>query len=89
MNVNNDEKKEEKPSTESNKNSKNKKQDKKQGAGFISQHMAEFRKITWPSKDDLIKQTITVIFISVLVGVIIFAMDYAFNLGFLKLNNML
>ena len=51
--------------------------------------MAEFRKITWPSKDDLIKQTITVIFISVLVGVIIFAMDYAFNLGFLKLNNML
>ena len=41
----------------------------------------EFRKIIWPSKDTLIKETIAVIIISIIVGIIIAILDWAFQLG--------
>ncbi len=56
--------------------SKNKKSDKKEKKGsFFSEHKSEFKKITWPNRKVLTKQTITVIFISLIVGVIIFGYD--------------
>ena len=41
----------------------------------------EFKKIIWPSKDTLIKETIAVIIISIIVGIIIAILDWAFQLG--------
>ena len=41
----------------------------------------EFKKIIWPNKDTLIKETIAVIIISIIVGIIIAILDWAFQLG--------
>lgn len=40
---------------------------------------AEFKKIVWPSRKDLIKQTVTVVVISLLFGAYIAALDGAFS----------
>jgi len=42
---------------------------------------AEFRKITWPDKDSLLKQSIAVVAISVVVGIIITILDFALQYG--------
>ena len=42
---------------------------------WLAEHKAEFKKIIWPSRKELIKQTVTVIFVSLVVGAIIFCMD--------------
>ena len=42
---------------------------------------AEFRKITWPDKDSLLKQSIAVVVISVVVGIIITILDFALQYG--------
>ena len=67
-------------STESSSKSKktSKKEHKKNG-NFFADHKSEFKKITWPNKKVLTKQTITVIFISLIVGVIIFGYDLSIN----------
>ena len=36
---------------------------------------AEFKKIVWPDKDDLLKQSVAVVIISVVVGAIIAVLD--------------
>ena len=62
--------------TVSSDSTKNKKSDKKEKKGsFFSEHKSEFKKITWPNRKVLTKQTITVIVISLIVGVIIFGYD--------------
>ncbi len=47
---------------------------------------AEFKKITWPDKDSLLKQSIAVVAVSVVVGIIITVLDFALQYGvdFLK-----
>ncbi|MDD6571770.1 MAG: preprotein translocase subunit SecE [Thermoflexaceae bacterium] len=42
---------------------------------------AEFKKISWPTKDTLTKETIAVLFISVLLGVIITVIDLIIRTG--------
>ena len=42
---------------------------------------AEFKKIIWPDKKTLVKQTVAVITCSVLLGVIIWAVDEAIEFG--------
>lgn len=42
---------------------------------------AEFKKITWPTKDDLTKQTIAVVVVSVVLGIAITIIDSALQLG--------
>lgn len=60
--------------------SKSKKSEKKEHKkSFFSDCKAEFKKITWPTKKVLTKQTITVIFISLIVGIIIFGYDLGIN----------
>lgn len=49
----------------------------------------EFNKITWPTKKELRKQTVTVIIACLLISAIIFAMDYTFNFGISELGNFL
>ena len=42
---------------------------------------AEFRKIIWPSKDDLVRQTVAVVAVSVVVGLMIAIMDTLIQYG--------
>ena len=42
---------------------------------------AEFKKITWPDKDDLLKQSVAVVIISVVVGAIIAVLDFGRQYG--------
>lgn len=42
---------------------------------------SEFKKITWPDKQSLVKQTIAVIIITVILGLIIAGVDSIFKVG--------
>ena len=42
---------------------------------------AEFKKITWPDKADLLKQSVAVVIISVVVGAIITVLDFGIQYG--------
>ncbi len=49
------------------KKAKNDSKSKKQGSsGFVADHVAEFKKIVWPNKGDVIKKTATVIVTSII-----------------------
>jgi preprotein translocase subunit SecE len=60
------------------------KKDKKEKKNnkFFAEHKAEFKKISWPNREDLTKETITVIVVSLLVGAIIFGMDELLTWGY-------
>ena len=49
--------------------------------GFVDGLKAEFRKIVWPTQEVLAKQTAAVIAVSLVLGAIIAALDWAFRLG--------
>ncbi len=51
-------------------------------------HVAEFKRVIWPSKQEVIKQTITVIAISILLGLIIWGLDIVFENGYQQLANL-
>ena len=42
---------------------------------------SEFKKIVWPDKETLSKQTIAVVIVTILLGAIIFLLDYVIDLG--------
>ena len=42
---------------------------------FYTNIKSEFKKIIWPKRDELVKQTVIVIILCLLVGAIIFGMD--------------
>ena len=48
---------------------------------FFKGVKAEFKKITWPDKASLLKQTVAVISVSVVVGVVIAIMDFCIQYG--------
>ena len=41
---------------------------------------AEFKKITWPAKQDVVRRSIVVIIVSVILGFIIAGVDFAWQL---------
>ena len=47
---------------------------------------SEFKKITWPDRPTLIKQTIAVIAISIVVGALIVGVDALYKLAFDKIG---
>ena len=49
--------------------------------GFFSGGKAEFKKIIWPDKQATLKQSVAVVAISVVVGVIIALIDYVAKYG--------
>lgn len=53
--------------------------------GFFSGVVAEFKKIIWPSRNSLLKQTTAVIVSSVILGAIIFLVDLLVKYGIDKL----
>lgn len=46
---------------------------------------AEFRKISWPDKDTLFKQSTAVVIISIVLGLLITAIDWCIQFGVDKL----
>ena len=46
---------------------------------FLNGIKAEFKRIVWPSKDDIVKQTIAVISSSIVLGIIISILDFIFK----------
>ena len=49
--------------------------------GFFKGVKTEFKKITWPDRNSTLKQSIAVVAISVVVGVIIALLDYVIKYG--------
>ena len=49
--------------------------------GFFKGVKAEFAKIIWPTKDDVIKQTTAVVIVSIICCALIAVLDYVFEYG--------
>ena len=49
---------------------------------FYQDIFAEFKKVIWPSRDELIKQTGTVVIASLIIGAVICGFDYIFGFGY-------
>ena len=54
---------------------------KKQKKSWFKGLKAEFQKIIWPDRKSLTKETIAVVFVSVLLGVIIAIVDFVARIG--------
>lgn len=50
--------------------------EKQKGPGFFSGVKSEFKKIAWPDRRETFKQSVAVVAISVVMGVIIAIIDY-------------
>ncbi len=79
---------------EKNESKKQKKQQPKKNAKpsfseTVADYKAEFKKIVWPTRQDLAKKTVTVILTSLLVGVIITCMDFVYSGGYDWVLNLL
>ena len=55
----------------------------------ISDYKAEFKKIVWPSRPEVVKKTATVVVTSLIVGAIIFCMDTVFTAGYSAIIGLL
>ncbi len=53
----------------------------KKAVKFFDGVKAEFRKISWPDKDSLIKQSVAVVVISLVVGAVIAVLDFGLQYG--------
>lgn len=53
----------------------------KKAVKFFDGVKAEFRKISWPDKDSLLKQSVAVVAISLVVGAIIAMLDFGLQYG--------
>ncbi len=53
---------------------------------FFKQVKAEFKRCTWPKKDELIRQSVLVIVISLVLGVAIAGIDQVIRIGFQALG---
>ena len=54
---------------------------KKSKPSFFDGVKAEFKKITWPDKNSTFKQSVAVVIISVIVGIIIAVLDFGVQNG--------
>jgi len=61
---------------------------KEQKQSFFEGVKAEFNKISWPERDDLVKQSIAVVCTSVVVGIIIALIDFAVKYGVNLLSSL-
>ena len=55
--------------------------EKAKKTGFFTGVKSEFKKITWPDKKDMFKQSVVVVCISVVVGTIIAILDFFIEHG--------
>ncbi len=47
---------------------------------FFNNFMTEFRKITWPTKQQVIRKTIVVLIVSIILGLIVFGFDTIYQI---------
>lgn len=59
----------------------NEKSDKAQKPSFFAGVKAEMKKISWPDKESLLKQSVAVVCISVVAGAIITLLDFLIQYG--------
>ncbi|HLD20251.1 MAG TPA: preprotein translocase subunit SecE [Patescibacteria group bacterium] len=55
--------------------------------GYLRNAKEELRKVSWPTRNDLIKNTLGVIVVSLAIAVFLGGLDYAFNQGLLFILN--
>lgn len=55
-------------------------------SSFFTNLKSEFRKCTWPKKEELVKQSALVIAVSVILGVVIAGIDWLIRYGLQMLN---
>ena len=53
---------------------------------FFKNLKSEFKKCTWPKKEELAKQTTLVLIVSVVLGLVIAGFDWVIRLGLQALN---
>ena len=58
----------------------------KKKESLFAEIKGEFKKIVWPTRRELVKQTTTVVIVALMFGVIIFMMDTVFGFG---INNFI
>ena len=58
-------------------------------SGWVKVHVAEFKRIIWPSREDIVKQTLSVIAISLIFGCIVIGFDYKVEFGYNALVSLL
>ena len=81
---------EEKNTNPNEKNESKKKQNGKESLSDICKDpKAEFKKIVWPKRAEVGKKTVTVLVTSLIMSVVIFAMDSVFTLGHNLLVNLI
>ncbi len=56
---------------------------------WLKVHIAEFKRIIWPSRDEIAKETVSVILISLVFGAIIFGFDQIVSLAYNALASLL
>ncbi len=56
---------------------------------FFREYKAEMKKVTWPSKEDTLKNTVVVAVTVIIVGAVIGALDVAFSEGLRALANLI
>jgi preprotein translocase subunit SecE len=54
---------------------------------FLREVRGELRKVAWPTRDEVVKYSIVVLVTVLFLTALIFALDYAFGEGVLKLLN--
>ena len=52
-----------------------------QKIGFFKRVKAEFKKIVWPSREDVAKETIVVLIAAIVIGLLIAVVDLFLNYG--------
>lgn len=67
-----------------NKPQKTDKAAKKKG-GFFKSLKAEFKRVVWPDKEKIVKETTAVIIVTIVLGVIIALLDFVIKLGIDKI----
>ena len=55
----------------------------------FADYKAEFKKIVWPDRPEVVKKTATVVVTSLIIGAIIFCMDTVFNAGYSAIIGLL
>jgi preprotein translocase subunit SecE len=55
--------------------------DKAPKKSWLKSMKSEFKKIVWPDRLTLTKQTVAVVIVTILLGIIIYLLDYVIELG--------
>lgn len=56
---------------------------------WLKLYVSEFKRIMWPSKNDIIKETLSVIVVSLIFGAIVIGFDYIVEFAYSALLNLI